>query len=81
MRGARQWLRRQLEQSTQLIRVEPGVVEDAGERASLELAVQRDCDGDTAVGMLQPDVAAALANGLPSGPFEGFDEALTREDR
>jgi hypothetical protein len=70
-----------LEKAAQLIRVESGVVEDAGERASLELAVQRHCDEDAAVGMLQPNMAAALTDRPPAGPFEGFHEALTGEDR
>jgi hypothetical protein len=59
-----------------LVWVEPGVAEDAREGASLELSMQRHREGRSVVGMLQPDVAAALPRDSPPRPFEGLHKAL-----
>lgn len=64
------------EQLTKPVRVQSSVAEDAGQRAALEFPVQRHRKRDAPLGMLHPDVAAALTRDRPSIAFEGFDEAL-----
>lgn len=65
-----------LEQLTKPIHVQPRIAEDAGQRAALEFPVQRHRERDAPLGMLHPDVAAALTRDRPSISFECFDEAL-----
>ena len=69
------------ELSAKLVGIEACVSEDAVQRSSLELLVERDDEEGLAVGMAQPDVAASLADNLPADSFECADELRAGDDR
>jgi hypothetical protein len=67
-----------LKQPAQLIRFHSGITENAGERAALELAMQRHSQRDPSVGVLHADVTATLPCNLLAGTFESFDGAAQK---
>jgi len=72
---------RSSEQPAQILRGEPGIGEDASKRASSDLSVERHGQGVHAVGVLQANVAATLADLLPALSLKRPHELLARDDR
>lgn len=70
-----------VQETPQVIGVEVGIAEDAGERAATELPVQRDDERVPAPRLLQANVAAALTGNLPALLAQRLDQALAGDDR
>lgn len=69
------------EEPLELVGAEIGIPQDAGERASTELPVQRDDERVPAPRLLQADVAAALTDDFPALLAQCLDQALSGDDR
>ncbi len=64
------------ERLPEIVPVDPGVAQDPGERAALELVVKRDHQRSRALVVFQTHMAAALTNGDPSDLLKRVDQLL-----
>jgi hypothetical protein len=63
------------------VAVNPGVAEDSGESAALELAVKRNHERSRVLFVLEAHMTAALADGDPADFLERDDQLLAGNDR
>jgi hypothetical protein len=67
-----------LQQLSQFVATQRGVADDSVERASLQLAMERNDQRDRALGVLEPNVASPLPDLLPALLLECLDQLRAR---
>ena len=72
---------RLVEQAPQLVGAQVGVAQNAGEGAATEFPMQGNDERVFAPGLLQADVAAALADDFPALLAQRLDQALAGDNR
>lgn len=70
-----------IEKPTQVIRAEVSIAQDAGEGAATKFPVEGNDERVSASGLLQANVAAALADDFPALLAQRLDQALAGDDR